>query len=360
MAAGTRERNYDLLRVVSMFAIVVLHISGVWVSGMMADVAQGDTALWHPQALCAVNSLVRFAVPCFLMLSGAFLLGNPKNASFPGFYRKSLFRIVIPTLLFTAFYLAWQAVLLVWLGVGSPEQIFWSAVRGAPSYHMWYMYMLIVAYACVPFLVRFAQTVSVRAFACAAFGFLLIAMACRWTSGDPWANWDIGQGVEYAGYFMAGYAIRRSARKGTAGGIALVAAGAVLFLGIARLECAYQVMTGGKGPGIWANGVVEPFCLPVTAASLLVFAGFSKLDVRLCGKRRLLDGMARLSFAVYLVHAFVLDLAQRLMGLAGMPLRQLDWLVWLPALFVVVSVASFGLAALYQHWYDRCIMSRIR
>ena len=340
-----------------MLAIIVLHISGVWTSGMMASVARGDAQLWYPQLACVVNSLVRFAVPCFLMLSGAFLLGNPKNVDYRCFYRKSLVRIVIPTLLFTAFYLAYQAVLLAWLGIGSPAQILDNALRGAPSYHMWYMYMLIVVYAFVPLLARFAQTVSNRAFSCVAAVYLVIAMTCRWMSGDPWANWDIGQGVEYAGYLMAGYAIARNARKDNVRAVLWLLAGVVLLLGIAWLEYRYQLMTGGKRPGIWQNGVVEPFCLPVVLASVVVFTGFAKLDI---GKEnRFMGLLSRLSFPVYLIHAFVLDLVQRFAMLAGVPVQGWNWLVWLPVLFVFVTGVSLGLSALYQLWYDRCVVRRL-
>ena len=340
-----------------MLAIIVLHISGVWTSGMMAGVARGDMALWYPELACVVNSLVRFAVPCFLMLSGAFLLGNPKNADYRSFYRKSLIRIVIPTLLFSVLYLAYQAVLLAWLGIGSPAQILDNALRGAPSYHMWYMYMLIVVYAFVPLMVRFAQSVSNRAFSLAAAVFLVLAMTCRWLSGDPWANWDIGQGVEYSGYLMVGYAIRRNARKDNARAILWLAVGVVLLLGVAWLEYRYQLMTGGARPGIWKNGVVEPFCLPVVLASVVVFAGFAKLDVR--RESRAVNVLSRLSFPVYLIHAFVLDLIQRFAMLAGVPVQGWNWLVWLPALFVFVTGVSLGLSALYQLWYDRCVARRL-
>ena len=354
--ARQREHNYDVLRALSMLAIIVLHISGVWTSDMMTSVARGETDLWYPQLACVVNSLVRFAVPCFLMLSGAFLLGNPKNADYRSFYRKSLIRIVIPTLLFSVLYIAYQAVLLAWLGIGSPAQILDNALRGAPSYHMWYMYMLIVVYAFVPLMVRFAQSVSNRAFSLAAAVFLVLAMTCRWLSGDPWANWDIGQGVEYSGYLMVGYAIRRNARKDNARAILWLAVGVVLLLGVAWLEYRYQLMTGGARPGIWKNGVVEPFCLPVVLASVVVFTGFAKLDVR--RERRAVSALSRLSFPVYLIHAFVLDLIQRFAALAGVPVQGWNWLVWLPVLFVFVTGVSLGLSALYQLWYDRCVARR--
>ena len=352
--ARQREHNYDVLRALSMLAIIVLHISGVWTSDMMTSVARGETDLWYPQLACVVNSLVRFAVPCFLMLSGAFLLGNPKNADYRSFYRKSLFRIVIPTLLFSAFYLVYQAVLLVWLGIGSPAQILDNALRGAPSYHLWYMYMLIVVYAFIPFLARFAQTVSNKTFCRVAAVYLVVAMTCRWMSGDPWANWDIGQGVEYAGYLMTGFAIARNVRKSNARAVLWLLAGLVLLLVTAWLEYRYQVMTGGARPGIWKNGVVEPFCLPVVVASVVVFTGFAKLDIR--HGIRAVDVLSRLSFPIYRVHAFVLDLIQRLAVLAGAPVPSWNWLIGLPVLFVVVTAVSLALSWLYQRAYDRCVV----
>lgn len=76
-----RESNYDILRVISAFAVVMLHVSG----GMLAFNDMGvPTNLNLP--LMLINHIVRFAVPCFFMLSGAFHLADKKNVDYRYFY----------------------------------------------------------------------------------------------------------------------------------------------------------------------------------------------------------------------------------------------------------------------------------
>lgn len=43
-----------------------------------------------------INIITRFSVPCFVMLSGAFILSNERNADYKHFYAKSFCKIGIP------------------------------------------------------------------------------------------------------------------------------------------------------------------------------------------------------------------------------------------------------------------------
>lgn len=66
-----REVRYDLLRIVACFAIVLLHVSGGYWS--VVDINSSDFTI-----MTVYNSLTRFGVPVFFMLSGLFLL-NPRK-----------------------------------------------------------------------------------------------------------------------------------------------------------------------------------------------------------------------------------------------------------------------------------------
>ena len=73
-----RESNYDWLRALSMFAVILMHVSVYWVDGFYYAVLQGTDIeeYAHPFAAYVYYSLSAFAVPCFLMVSGAFILDN--------------------------------------------------------------------------------------------------------------------------------------------------------------------------------------------------------------------------------------------------------------------------------------------
>lgn len=88
-----REMNYDLLRVSAMVAVIVIHVSEFWVSGLPLYRTETSMMVNEIQAMtaCIVKALCAFAVPCFVMLSGAFHLADERNCS-AGYYYRKIFR----------------------------------------------------------------------------------------------------------------------------------------------------------------------------------------------------------------------------------------------------------------------------
>lgn len=126
----------DALRVFAMAAIVTLHSS----APLCYAVNKGMN--WY--AVITVNVLTRFAVPCFVMISGYLLLGREENAFV--FYKKRLFSMVVPFLTWSLFYSLW----LVHLG-GTVWQQFVSFLNSGVMYHLWFCYMMIGLYLLAPF-----------------------------------------------------------------------------------------------------------------------------------------------------------------------------------------------------------------
>ena len=68
-----REWKYDYLRVISTFAVILLHIE----SKFKADYfTQSNATILEP----FVHATCVFAVPCFFMLSGAFAFGGGQES----------------------------------------------------------------------------------------------------------------------------------------------------------------------------------------------------------------------------------------------------------------------------------------
>ena len=63
----SRIVKYDILRVAASFSIVLLHVSASYWS--VVDISGGEFVV-----MTVYNSLTRFAVPVFFMLSGLFLV----------------------------------------------------------------------------------------------------------------------------------------------------------------------------------------------------------------------------------------------------------------------------------------------
>ena len=85
-----RETNYDLLRVMSMLAVIVIHVSEILICGLPVYKEETGMMIDQMQAVfaCVLKSMSGFAVPCFIMLSGAFNLSDERNREYRYFYGK--------------------------------------------------------------------------------------------------------------------------------------------------------------------------------------------------------------------------------------------------------------------------------
>lgn len=108
-----RENNYDLLRIIAAIAVIVLHVSGSYYTAVVSDGWFGVCYTDNVFVTCVFNRLSRFAVPCFIMISGAFALDNSENTNFKYYYRKIFKSLGIPTIIFSILYFIYKEILII-------------------------------------------------------------------------------------------------------------------------------------------------------------------------------------------------------------------------------------------------------
>ena len=145
----------DNLKVVSLFAVVILHTA----SPLLMDFKHASTGYWLIGDF--YNALVRFGVPVFVMITGALLLHREYEVT--DFLKRRLSRIVWPFLLWSLIYIAYT-----WYD----EEIafsdsFWvnlhtvlHQLKYGAYYHLWYVYMLIGLYLFIPIISKFIRNAS--------------------------------------------------------------------------------------------------------------------------------------------------------------------------------------------------------
>lgn len=135
-----RKVYCDYLRVIATLAVIVLHVSST--SWRRTDVNGME---W--QALNLYDSVVRWAVPVFVMISGSLFLN--REISVKKIYCKYILRIVIAFFVWSVFY-----------ALTSPEYYADGILNGvmmhsdlivSGHFHMWFLLMLIGIYMCIPF-----------------------------------------------------------------------------------------------------------------------------------------------------------------------------------------------------------------
>ena len=90
----------DVLKILASIAVVLIHVCSNWWYAL--DVKSKS---W--MVINIFDSLCRWAVPVFLMLSGATLMDYRKHYDTKTFLKKRVLRTVIP-------FLFWSIVVLVW------------------------------------------------------------------------------------------------------------------------------------------------------------------------------------------------------------------------------------------------------
>lgn len=341
-----RENAYDLLRIISTIAVVLIHVSASWLDRAIKDISENGLCIADmqaPAAICIYNSVSRFAVPCFIMLSGAFLLDNEKNADYKAFYSKTFGKIGIPAIIFSLLYILYRLLLCF---VGENSNIF-ELLRdipaGLPMYHMWYLYMMAGVYAMVPVIIRFKNSISERTFYRISFVFLIMACISSQTADGVRLMWDVGRSFEYLGYFMVGYSIRKMCKNKDNRKGCIAVSGGLLF----ELAAAGMVYWQMENTALGESGgyqIVSPYSPLIVFASLLIWKGFTLLDINKDFK-----GCSDLTLYIYLIHVGVWEMVLKIfvMTKGREYLTDLNGAIWIPVFAIFVFIASCFLGRAY-------------
>lgn len=103
-----RESNYDLLRIISTIMVISIHVSGLYVSAFTSPNLFGEVYKNNIEITCLYNVIPRFAVPCFVMISGAFIISDQRNKNYKTFYRKSIKNIGAQIMIYSIIYFVYN------------------------------------------------------------------------------------------------------------------------------------------------------------------------------------------------------------------------------------------------------------
>jgi surface polysaccharide O-acyltransferase-like enzyme len=294
----SRRRDYDLLRVCSMFAVVFLHVAA-------EPLRTASGPLWHFANL--TTSLATAAVPLFFLLSGALLLSQEQTADLGALLRRRLPKLLTPALV-------WSGVVLFFLWLLQGRETALSQLRLIISTPVvtpyWFLYALGCIYLLSPLLKRMADALS------AAHWKYLVALWVVFTLGistgkafapaalqplftvNTVLNLNFVAG--YLGYFLLGGWLARLTRlppRGVLWGIACADV-AVIAAGTAWASAA----AGAYDERF--KSYVNVFAALLAVVIFLLFRSYGENKT----SGRLLTLLSGLSFGVYLAHPLAIEL----------------------------------------------------
>lgn len=125
----SRKNSYDLLRVISTIAVITVHISGFYATAATSSNWFGERYTNNILVTCIYRCLSSFAVPVFIMLSGALALDNTKNRNYKYYYRKEFRNIGVVTFIVSILYFVYGVLRVVITGLVNSKPVF-EILRG--------------------------------------------------------------------------------------------------------------------------------------------------------------------------------------------------------------------------------------
>lgn len=208
----------DLLRIFATFAVIFLHVCR---SGMLALSLSRN---WCVEVVG--DSLVRWCVPMFVMISGALFLVPSKKVTYHEILTIRLTRLLIAYFFWTIVY-----YFVFWYhGEFSIRALLLS------HFHLWFLPMLMGVYLLIPILRSIAKDKTLMHYALAIWLFFVFVSSFQFLTVIkmlehfyPLFNMNIVVG--YSGYFLLGYFLsQKSFLKRQRIWIYLLGIGGVLFI----------------------------------------------------------------------------------------------------------------------------------
>lgn len=144
-----KERDHRLsnIRAIACMAVVVLHT-------FFAFASMAEPGSWNYTATFVVRNLMFWAVPCFIMVTGALLLNPDKRVGYGKVLTRYIPRMIVALVLFSAIFFAIDVGLgFKPLNTRTVRELLKSLVTGQGLWsHMWYLYTMIALYLLIPLL----------------------------------------------------------------------------------------------------------------------------------------------------------------------------------------------------------------
>ena len=294
---GSRERvsQFSYIKALACFAIVLLHCfnnARVYHAEVLSD-GQITTAF----AACA--SLM-WAVPCFLMVTGALLLDRerviPPSKLFGKYIRRMLTALVVFTAIFTVIRHDPSA------GTGVFREFAEGLLLNHCMAYLWYLYMMLAIYLLMPLFKSVVNRASDRQLAILTAAVLII---CSLLPLASYLGVDavlyIPAWIVYGAYLFMGFLLYRHNMDWRIAAIMLAVCSIALPLITFKL----------------APTDIDPSDLTAYNSPLVVMQSAAVFSLMLRIKRRagrLIENIDRCSFGIYLIHMIFIRLTMKELG----------------------------------------------
>lgn len=331
----------DLLRALAILGVVLIHISSPVVH-MAYKINNWDWWIGN-----FFDSSVRFAVPLFLMISGATLL--EKETKIRIYFKKRFARVVLP-------FLFWLIIYGFYRWINLPEQAkmvdfsgvwYWLAnlfLKEGVSKHFWYIYMIIFLYLLIPFAGKILRKMTNRTLIFIVVFWLILLVIFRDIPFNAY-NWQsdylskFGGYLLHSGYMITGFLLVRLKTDWER----LRKLSVVVYL-LSVFIAAFSVYWISKDVGFLYLNAYSYLSVNTFIQSLAVFILFLNFDTQNKIVLSIIKLFSDYSYGIYLCHILVISILFNL----GIYWKVFNPLVSVPLLVLLVVGVSLTIIFLLR------------
>lgn len=334
---NNRVIHFDILRIIAALAVIMIHVSAQYLHSIDINSPEYNAVnFW--------DSLSRWAVPIFIMISGALFLSEDRPIS--TIYRKYILRIVTAFAFWSLFYASLYYIKNRDL-IGALKNF----ITG--NYHMWFLYMIIGLYMLIPILRPVASNPLVcKYFLILSFIFGLVIpeiinilnlFNTDWSATLGQVNYNIGVSLitGYSFYFLLGYYLHNNIKN--------INPRLICFIGVIGF---LSTVIGSMVSSSYQNTVSEIFYDYLTAnvlfESVIIFYFIYRIIVNISfldAHTHLISKLSKYTFGIYLVHPFFI----RILRSVHNPLENFNMFIYLPLTGVIIFILSLIASSVLNH-----------
>lgn len=335
----TKLQWADSLRALATISVIILHVTAPLLTSMdfLADWWIGNI----------IQSLVRFSVPIFFMLTGALLFDKEYPVGI--FLKKRFFRVIIPFLFWSIPYILFGLTLKI---LHKEELDFFKVFifiinqfKNGSSYHLWFVYTLLGIYLFIPIISKWIRNSTNKEILYFLILWLVTILFTYPILSIFKTKIDFSYFTGFLGYTVLGYYLKKinfkSSEKKDFIAIILFFTG----LAITIMGTYFLFKLKGKMDELY----YEYLTLNVLMCSIGIYLYIKDKEIKNQFVLKLLNLMNEFSYGIYLAHVLILILLTKagitcffINPLIGIPLTSLLCLTLSTLIVFLVNKLPFG------------------
>lgn len=323
----------DILRILATLAVITIHVAAQNWNNFTVD-----TYEWG--AFNVFDSLARWAVPVFCMISGSLFLNNEKKIKIRSLFTKNIARMLIAFLVWSTLYAIYNYDVAKLGAIEFIKKILLG------NYHMWYILLIIGFYATVPIFRRISSSrASTQYFLCLSLVVTFLIPAIALIPEFEWVKTNLNQAslnltsgcipYFFFGYYIVKYDISCKLKK------LIYILGPVAFV-ITILGTLVISQQNGKPYDYFYKHT----SVTVLLQSLFVFLIIKEIfDNKNIPEKveKFISAISKHTFGVYLVHMFIIAELKNTFGINSVIVNPY---IAIPAIIVITYVISEIISAI--------------